>query len=212
MKKYIIPSIIAKNQKELVKIINKVKNHSSLLQLDVMDGRFVKNQSINFEFKLPKTKCKYEAHLMVKNPHPWIEKYAKNVNMILFHIEPIRDKKEIKEIIKQIKKKKKKVGIAINPKTRIKTIKPYLKDVDQVLIMTVNPGKYGAKFLPATLKKVRELRKLKPNLQIEVDGSINDKTIKAASEAGANKFISGSYLQKSRNIKKAIGVLKGLAK
>ena len=90
MKKYIIPSVIAKDQKELVKIISKVKNHASLIQLDVMDGKFVKNQSINFEFTLPKTKpwLNYEAHLMIKNPKPWIEKYGKNCKIILFHIEP----------------------------------------------------------------------------------------------------------------------------
>lgn len=205
MKKIIIPSMIAKNQKELEKRIKKVKNYTKWLQLDIMDGKFVKTNSINFDFKLPKAKCKFEAHLMIKDPETWINKNAKKVNTIVFHLEST---KQPNKIINLIKKKKKKVGIAINPKTPIKKLKPYFRKVDQVMILTVHPGKYGAKFVPSALKKVEELRKLKPKMQIEVDGHINPKTIVLANKAGANRFVSGSYLQKSGNIKKAIENLK----
>lgn len=209
MKRVIIPSVIAKSQKEFEKIIKKVSSHVKWLQLDVMDGKFVRNFSISFDFKLPKTKCRYEAHLMVKNPEEWIEEHAKKVDVVIFHI---KSTKNPARVIELIMKKRKKVGIALNPKIKIGEIKQYLNKVDMILFMTVYPGGYGAKFLPKMLGKVRELRKLKPRLQIEVDGGINIKTIKLASEAGANRFVVGSYLQKSRNVKKAIQALKAKVK
>jgi ribulose-phosphate 3-epimerase len=205
--KVIIPSIIAKNQKELEKRIKKVKNSAKWLQLDVMDGKFVKNSSINFDFSLPKTKCRYEAHLMVKNSESWIEKNAKKVNTIIF---PIESAKDPDKLIKLIKNKKKKTGMSLNPRTKIDRIKKYLKKVDLILFMTVNPGKYGAKFLPSVLKKIKELRKIS-KIEVEVDGGINPKTIGKASKAGANRFVVGSYLQKAGKVNKAVRKLEGLA-
>ena len=204
MKKEVIPSLIAKNQKELNERFSKIKSQFRIFQLDVMDGKFVKNKSLMFNFKLPKGKFKYEAHLMVKNPKVWIIKNWKKADTIIFHIESTNDSKYL---IKLIKSKKRKVGIAINPKTNVKKIIPFLNSIDMILIMTVTPGKYGSKFLPNVLKKVKEIRKLKPKLNIEVDGGINNKTIARAKKAGANRFILGSYLQKSKNVKKAKGKL-----
>ena len=91
----------------------------------------------------------------------------------------------------------KKVGIAIKPSTRLSKIKKYLPLLDEVLILTVHPGKYGAKFHPKSLEKVKQLRRLMPKMDIEVDGGINDKHIILAEKAGANLFVSGSYLQKN---------------
>ena len=204
MKKEVIPSLIAKNQKELNERFSKIKSQFKIFQLDIMDGKFVKNKSLMFNFKLPKGKFKYEAHLMVKNPKVWIIKNWKKADTIIFHIESTNDSKYL---IKLIKSKKRKVGIAINPKTNVKKIIPFLNSIDMILIMTVTPGKYGSKFLPNVLKKVKEIRKLKPKLNIEVDGGINNKTIARAKKAGANRFILGSYLQKSKNVKKAKGKL-----
>lgn len=205
MKKEIVASIIAKTQKELDSRIKKVKNHVSVIQLDIMDRTFLKNHSLDFEFLLKDTKCRTEAHLMIKDPEDWIEINAKNVNTVIFHIETTKNPKKA---IKLIKKKRKRAGIAINPRTKVSSIKKYLKDIDQVLVMTVNPGRYGAKFLPGTLKKVKELRKIDKKLDIEVDGGITPKTINKAALAGANRFVSGSYLQKSKDIRKAIIRLK----
>ena len=204
MKTKVIASIIAKNQKELNERLKKtapVRN----FQLDVMDGKFVKNKSLMFDFKLPKVKGNYEAHLMIKNPELWIKKNAIKVNTIIFHYEAVKD---VGKTIKLIKSKKKRVGIAINPNTSIEKIKPYLDQVYLILIMTVHPGKYGAKFVLSTLKKIKQLRKMKRKLNIEVDGSINDKTVIRVIKAGANMFVSGSYLQKSKNIKDSVAKLK----
>jgi ribulose-phosphate 3-epimerase len=204
MKKQIIPSIIAKSQKELDERLGKVSKYASALQLDIMDGKFIRHKSFDFDFILPKMKCRIEAQLMIKNPEKWIEKNWKKADIIIPSFEGCRD---FDDVIGLIKKKGKKAGIGINPETDIDRIKKYLGKVNHVTVMTVHPGKYGAKFLPKTLKKVKELRKLKPKLDIEVDGGINPETIKKAAQAGANKFVCGSYIQKSKDVKKAINIL-----
>lgn len=204
MKNKIIPAIIAESQEGLNTRINKVKDYFSVLQLDVMDGKFVPAHSLDFDLKLPKTNCSYEAHLMVNDPEGWIKKNWRIADIVLVHIESC---KEPKKIIELIKSKGKRVGFVLNPETPLEKIKSYLDKIDQVLIMTVNPGFYGSPFLPETLEKVKELRKLKPNLDIEVDGGINPDTIKQAYQAGANLLICGSYLQKSDDVKIAIKAL-----
>lgn len=204
MNKIVIPAIIAKSQEELEKSINRVKDYSSILQLDIMDGIFVPNHSLDFEFKLPQTSCKYEAHLMVNEPETWTEKIWKKIDTILIHIESCKDPLKF---ISQWKNKRK-LGLVLNPETPLERIEDYLDRVDQILIMTVNPGFYGSEFLPSTLKKVKELRKRKPELDIEVDGGITPETIGKAVEAGANLFVSGSYVMKSENIREALENLK----
>jgi ribulose-phosphate 3-epimerase len=205
MKKTIIPSIIAKSQKELEENTAKVAKYASAIQLDIMDGKFVRNRSLDFDFKLPKTRCKVEAQLMIKNPEKWIEKNWKKADIIIPSFEGCRN---FDDVIELIHKKGKKAGIGINPETSVGKIRKYLGKVEQITVMTVHPGKYGAKFLPGVLKKVRQIRKLKPKLDIEVDGGINPETIKKAVKAGANKFVCGSYIQKAKDVKKAIIILK----
>lgn len=206
MKRTIIPSLIAKNQKELDERFGKVKNVSDIFQLDVMDGKFVKNKSLMFDFKIPKGK-RYEAHLMMKNPKKWIEKNYRNIDTIIFHAESLKKTKDVYDLIDFIKSKENKVGIAVKPKTSVKNISQFLGFVDLALVLAVNPGSYGNKFLPTTLNKIREIRKINPELDVEVDGGINDKTISRVSVAGANRFVVGSYFQKSENIKKAFDEL-----
>lgn len=204
MRNYIIPSIIAKNQQELDNLIGQVKGFSEIAQLDIMDGKFVENESINFEFTLPKSSLKYEVHLMINDPMGWIEKNHAKVDTILVHIETINDPDKIIDYVKSVNKK---VGFALNPQTSIEIIKPYLDKIDEVLIMTVVPGRYGAPFLSDMLDKVRKIRELNQDIDIEVDGGISDKTIKDAHDAGANLFISGSYIIKSDDPRKAMNAL-----
>ena len=208
MKNIIIPSVIAKSQAELDERTGKVKKYSSLIQLDIMDGEFVPNRSFDFDFKLPKVpkRCILEAHLMINNPEQWIERHWKKVDTIIVHAE---SRKDLSEIIKFVKRKRRKVGIALNPWTPVEAILRYLDRIDQVLFMTVSPGFYGGKFLPETLSKVKILRQLKPKMDIEVDGGISPDTIKMAADAGANKFVVGSYLMESKDVKKAVNILKG---
>ncbi|MBW2988711.1 ribulose-phosphate 3-epimerase [Candidatus Woesearchaeota archaeon] len=205
MEKKIIPAIIASSQEELAKRISKVKGHFSTLQLDVMDGIFVPTHSLDFDFKLPESGCRYEAHLMVADPQGWIEKNSGMADMILVHIESCNDPEKI---IGLARSKGKKIGFVLNPQTGLGLIRPYLDKIDEALIMTVSPGYYGSPFLPETLKKVSELRAIRPDMEIEVDGGISPDTIKQASDAGANLFICGSYLQKSPDVKEAADVLR----
>jgi ribulose-phosphate 3-epimerase len=206
MNKKIIPAIIAKNQEELNNHLNKVLSYFDLVQLDVMDGEFVTNTSLFFDFNLPKSDCKYEAHLMIKNPGKWIDENVEKVDMILVHFESDFN---TDEIIDKVKKSGKKIGFVLNPETKISEISSYLDDIDQVLIMTVEPGFYGSPFLLGMVSKIKELRTLKPDLNIEVDGGITPDTIASVDTAGANMFVSGSYLVKADSVEYAISNLKG---
>jgi ribulose-phosphate 3-epimerase len=190
MKPTIAPSIITSSQKKLTEIINQIKPYAKHIHLDIMDGTFVKNKSLWFDFKLPKFKGVYEAHLMVKNPDAWITKHGKKVNTIIVHHESC---KNLKETIKSIEKLKKKPAVAYNPQTPVKEVK-----TNHILIMAVHPGKYGARFLPNTIKKVRAIRKKHPKLNIEVDGNENPQHAKLMHKAGANIFVSGSYIFKKK--------------
>ena len=205
MEKTIIPAIIAKTQDELDDRLTKVIDFVKLIQLDIMDNKFVPNSSLDFDFKLSKTTCRFEAHLMIENPKQWIEDNWKKVDMILVHYESCKDPESI---IKDVKKKGKQIGFVLNPETSIQKLSPFLNDIDQVLIMTVNPGFYGSPFLPEMLEKISTLRSMKPGLNIEVDGGITDSTIGLVDKAGANMFVSGSYIVKSPNVQEAISTLK----
>lgn len=205
MKKEIIPAIIAKDQNELDEKLSKVVKFFNLVQLDIMDNKFVPNKSLFFDFSLPSTKCLFEAHLMVQDPEEWIEKNGNKVDTILVHFE---SKYNPKSIIDLVKKRGKKFGFVLNPETSVDKISSFIDELDQVLIMTVNPGFYGSPFLPEMIEKIRKIREMKTNIDIEVDGGITEKTIGLVDEAGANMFVSGSYIVKSENILKAISNLK----
>ena len=200
MKKFVIPAIIAKNQEELDLGIKKVQNFSKIIQLDFMDGVFVPNHSIDFDFKIPKIDCFFEAHLMLKNPLDWIVKNFSKVDMILTHYEALSNPQTVIDFVRN---EGKKIGFVLNPETSVDELFDYLDQLDQILIMTVNPGFYGSPFLPEIVNKISELREIAPKLDIEVDGGITDKTIDIVDEAGANMFVSGSYILKSKNIKQA---------
>lgn len=200
MEKYVIPSLIATRPEELVEMFNKAKDLAKLFQLDVMDGEFVTNISLDFDIELDATPDKFEAHLMMLNPEDWIKQNYEKADMFLFHFERCKNH----ETVIQLAGSGKKIGIALNPETPLTDLEPYLDRLDQVLIMTVHPGAYGAPFLPEMLEKVRALRAMRPELEIEVDGGMTLETIKLAYEAGANKFVSGSYLMRAENIDERI--------
>jgi len=207
LKKYIIPAIIAKNQEELTTHLTKVIDYVDVIQLDVMDNLFVPNTSLFFDFELPQSAVRFEAHLMVQDPAAWIGNNGKKVDMILVHSE---SDMEPMDIIQQVRGCGKQVGFVLNPETPITALDDVLDDIDQVLIMTVQPGFYGSPFLPEMLEKIKALRQLKPGLAIEVDGGITDATIPSVDRAGANLFVSGSYIVKSDRVQQAIHTLEEL--
>jgi ribulose-phosphate 3-epimerase len=210
MEKQIIASIIASSQDELNQRINKVKDVVSIIQLDVMDGKFAPTQSINFDFKLPHLNCEVEADLMVQDPVSWIEKNHENVNTIIVHMESVKD---ILPVINLIKSKGKKVAIALDPITTVAQVMPFLDYLDQIMVFTADRiGYYGSAFSLNAVEKIKNIKYLKPSLLLEVDGGVNLKTIKILSDAGVDLFVSGSYLQNSENAQKAVDELMRLIK
>jgi ribulose-phosphate 3-epimerase len=205
MDKKIIPAIIAKDQKELNEKLSRVIDYVDVIQLDVMDNKFVPNTSLFFDFFLTRANCHYEAHLMVQDPQGWIDKNIEKIDTVLVHFE---SKYNPETIIDNVKRHGKRFGFVLNPETSVQKIKRYIDDIDQVLVMTVNPGFYGSPFLPEMLEKISKLRKLKPEMDIEVDGGITDKTIGFVDKAGANMFVSGSYIVKSDNVEQSVKNLK----
>ncbi len=199
----IVPAVIAKDQRELNSILRRIPANVSLVQLDVMDGKFVPNRSLDFEFELDE-KYSYEAHLMVKSPDSWIKTHGKRIDTIIAHYEATTNPEKT---IKKIKNMGKKAALALNPGTGIEQVMDYLDDLDQILIMTVHPGSYGSPFLPEVMDKITKIRQLKPELDVEVDGGIKPETIAMPNRAGANMFVSGSYLVKADHMEERVGLL-----
>lgn len=204
MEKFIIPAVIAQKQEELDAVLEKIGSRARMVQLDVMDGRFVSNRSLDFDFTVPEGKYIYEAHLMVQDPLAWLEEYGDRVQTVIAHVEPL-DAPE--RFVEASKKKGKKTALALNPETGLSAVLPLLRELDQVLIMTVHPGAYGSSFLSEMLEKIRMLRAAAPGLDIEVDGGIGPDTIWFVHEAGANMFVSGSYLVKAEDLGRNMEVL-----
>ena len=195
---------MAKSQGEMSGLFKKLEGVATQLHLDVADGKAVPGTSLDFPLRLS-SKYSYNAHLMIKKPEKWIEKYGHRMKVCTPQVEEISD---IVEYISWMKEKNQKIGFALKPETPYSIIKPFMDDIDVVLILTVHPGFYGAKYLKSPLKKVRQIRKDYPNIEIIVDGGMNPATIKDAFEAGASSVVSGSYISKSDNPKKAMMNLK----
>lgn len=208
-KKIIIaPSLLAADFSKLKEEITEVeKLGAEYLHLDVMDGNFVPNISFGAPVisSLRKhSNLVFDVHLMVNEPDYLIEDFAQFSDIITVHAEVT---KHLNRTIQLIKSFGKKVGVALNPSTPLDIIKYDLANIDMVLIMTVNPGFGGQKFIPEMLQKIKDLRKINQNIDIEVDGGINAETGKLVKKAGANVLVAGSYIF-SGNYKEKIESLK----
>ena len=208
-KKIIIaPSLLAADFSKLKEEITEVeKLGAEYLHLDVMDGNFVPNISFGAPVisSLRKhSNLVFDVHLMVNEPDYLIEDFAQFSDIITVHAEAT---KHLNRTIQLIKSFGKKVGVALNPSTPLDVIKYDLANIDMVLIMTVNPGFGGQKFIPEMLQKIKDLRKINQDIDIEVDGGINAETGKLVKEAGANVLVAGSDIF-SGNYKEKIESLK----
>lgn len=198
-KKIIVaPSLLAADFSKLREEIQEVESYGAeYLHLDVMDGNFVPNISFGAPIISSIRKHSnlvFDVHLMVENPDRFIKDMVDaGADVITIHAEAT---KHLNRTIQLIKSYGKKVGVALNPSTPLDVIKYDLKDIDMVLIMTVNPGFGGQAFIEGMLQKIRDLRSIDPNIDIQVDGGINNKTSKLVKEAGANILVAGSYLFK----------------
>lgn len=204
----IFGSIIAKNRRDFNDKIDFLSPQIKNIQIDIMDGEFVKNRTFSNIPDLKEYTNYFQAHLMVKDPEKYIiQLINQGIKSFIIHYESYKSKKKLDSVIELIKKEKKKVGLCINPRTSVSKLFDYVEKVDYFQIMTVNPGKYGAKFLPKTLDKVKDLRSVTKK-DIYIDGSVNEETINSMSKAGANIFVVGSYFKNSKDVKKSINDLK----
>jgi len=200
----IIPAVLEKDFGVLQKRISQFEKISKIIQIDIADGKFVRNKTIGVK-EIPKIRSKssMEFHLMVKNPENYIKK-IKKAKLIAVHCEI----KGFEKYIDKIKNKKISAGAAINPSTNVKKLIPAIKKIKKIIVMTVIPGKQGSRFILSALKKIKKIKKLNKKVIIQVDGSINRKTIKFAEKAGADEFVVGSALIKSGNLKKEYKLLR----
>jgi ribulose-phosphate 3-epimerase len=212
----ISPSILSADFSQLGNEIKRLEEGGAdLIHVDVMDGHFVPNLTIGPPvIKALKKNCsiKFDVHLMISPVHKYIDAYADaGADIITIHPEATDD---LSASIKKIKDLDKKVGVSLNPETKVSIIKDHLEQIDLVLIMSVNPGFGGQKFMPKVLDKIKELKNIQKeknlDFDIEIDGGINFENSKIAIEAGANILVSGTTVFKSNNgdIKKNIDLLK----
>ena len=212
----ISPSILSADFSQLGNEIKRLEEGGAdMIHVDVMDGHFVPNLAIGppvIEALRKQSSMIFDVHLMISPVHEYIEAYSNaGADIITIHPEATN---ALSSSISKIKELKKKVGLSLNPKTKIDVILKYLDQIDLVLIMSVNPGFGGQKFMPEVLSKIKELKKIQKeknlNFDIEIDGGINFDNSKIAIEAGANILVSGTTIFKSNNgdIKKNIELLK----
>ncbi len=186
--------------------------------IDVMDGKFVKNDTIEkmreyTEYIKQVSNTPIDVHLMVDNIEPYLKEYVDmEVQAIIFHIESCKNEEEALKWISYLKENNIKVGITLKPKTKIEDIYKYIPYIHKVLVMSVEPGKGGQEFMPEAIEKIKKLNNfIYENgfeVDIEVDGGINDKTANQTIEAGVNILVAGNYIAKAENFKQAIDSIK----
>jgi ribulose-phosphate 3-epimerase len=212
----ISPSILSADFSQLgVEIKRLEEGGADMIHVDVMDGHFVPNLTIGppvIQALRKQCSLKFDVHLMISPVHKYIKSYADaGADIITIHPEATDN---LEASILKIRELNKKVGVSLNPESKIDLIRNFLDKIDLILIMSVNPGFGGQKFMPEVLEKVRELKKIQNeknlDFDIEIDGGINFDNCKEVIDAGANILVSGTTIFKSNNgdIKKNINLLK----
>ena len=213
MSKVIIsPSILSADFANLEKDITIAEAcGADWLHIDVMDGHFVPNITIGVPVTASIKKVAsipLDVHLMIENPDKYVEPFAKaGADIITFHYEAVEENK-IPELISYIKSFNIKAGMSIKPKTPAEKCFKFLDELDMLLVMTVEPGFGGQKFMPDCAEKIKLIREKNKDIIIQVDGGINTETGKLCKDYGANSLVAGNYIYKSDDIKSAIASLR----
>ena len=205
------PSILSADLGYMEREIQECKNEgATYLHYDIMDGHFVPNITFGPDFikRFSKEGLFNDVHLMIDDPIKYAQKCIKyGADLITFHFEAVSDPIEAQELIRQMSPNVK-VGLSIKPRTPVEKIIPFLNHFDLVLIMSVEPGFGGQKFIPSSAEKIKKLRKYinekKLNTLLEVDGGINADTVEIVREAGVDIVVAGSYIFKSESKREAI--------
>lgn len=210
----IAPSILSADFSKLGEEVKAVdQGGADYIHIDVMDGHFVPNITIGpliVEAIRPVTKLPLDVHLMIENPDQYIEAFAKaGADYITVHVEACR---HLHRTIQSIKSFGVKAGVVLNPATPVETIQHIIGDIDMVLLMSVNPGFGGQKFIPEVLPKIRKVKELAEQkgaeIEIEIDGGVNPETAKDCIEAGATVLVAGSAVYNQPDYAQAISMLR----
>ncbi|MDR7236241.1 ribulose-phosphate 3-epimerase [Neobacillus drentensis] len=210
----IAPSILSADFSKLgEEIIAVEKGGADYIHVDVMDGHFVPNITIGpliVEAIRPITKLPLDVHLMIENPDQYIEAFAKaGADYITVHVEACR---HLHRTIQNIKSFGIKAGVVLNPATPVESIQHIIGDIDMVLLMSVNPGFGGQKFIPEVLPKIKKVKEMAEqkglDIEIEIDGGVNSETAKLCVEAGANVLVAGSAIYNQEDYAEAISLIR----
>lgn len=211
----IAPSILSADFSKLGEEILAVeKGGADYIHIDVMDGHFVPNITIGpliVEAIRPVTKLPLDVHLMIENPDQYIEAFAKaGADYITIHVEACR---HLHRTVQNIKSFGIKAGVVLNPATPVESIQHIIGDIDMVLLMSVNPGFGGQKFIPEVLPKIRKVKEMAEqkglDIEIEIDGGVNSETAKLCMESGATVLVAGSAIYNEEDYAKAISLIRG---
>ncbi|WP_394137033.1 ribulose-phosphate 3-epimerase [Cytobacillus oceanisediminis] len=211
----IAPSILSADFSNLGEEIKDVeRGGADYIHVDVMDGHFVPNITIGpliVDAIRPVTKLPLDVHLMIENPDAYIEAFAKaGADYITVHVEASRHLHRTVHFIKSFGVK---AGVVLNPATPVNAIEHIIEDIDMVLLMSVNPGFGGQKFIPSVLSKIAAVKEMADSkgleIEIEIDGGVNEETAKQCIDAGANVLVAGSAIYNQTDRAKAIAALKG---
>jgi ribulose-phosphate 3-epimerase len=211
----IAPSILSADFAKLgAEVLDVEQGGADLIHVDVMDGHFVPNITIGpliVEAIRPVTKLPLDVHLMIEDPDQYIEAFAKaGADYITVHVEATRHLHRTLHLIKSFGVK---AGVVLNPATPVETIQHIIADIDMVLLMSVNPGFGGQKFIPEVLAKIKKVKELAAEkgaaIEIEIDGGVNPETAKLCIEAGATVLVAGSAVYNQEDRRKAIELIRG---
>lgn len=189
----VVPALLTDDPKALENMVRQAETFTDYVQFDIMDGQFVPSRSITWEHlaRLP-MKLSWEAHLMVMHPEACLEDFQRTgAQQIVFHYEATSSPREVISLVRNLGLR---VGLAINPETPISAILPLTSEVDSVLFLSVNPGFYGSKFIPAVLDKIVEFRRHQPGMEIGIDGGIKENNITRIARSGVNTIYVGSAI------------------
>ena len=189
----VVPAILTEDLEELVTMVHQSEGFASYVQFDIMDGKFVPSRSITYKHLAAlNLNFEWEAHLMVDSPESYLEGFrSAGTKRVVFHYEAALSPKDI---ISRARKLGLEVGLAINPETPVTDVLPLINALDSILILTVNPGFYGSKFIPEALEKIAGIRNARPGIEIGVDGGIKESNIARVARAGPDAICVGSAI------------------
>lgn len=191
----LVPAILAEDPEALETMVRQVETFTSYAQIDIMDGQFVPSRSITWEHLTHiSMNFSWEAHLMVMHPESYLPGFRQaGARRVVFHYEAAPSPREVISLARDLGLG---VGLAVNPETPVSAVLPLTGEVDSVLLLAVNPGFYGSKFIPEVMDKVKELRRACPDLEIGMDGGISESNIARVAQAGVDVICVGSAIFK----------------